>query len=65
MKTVDFTIDKEDLKVLFVHTGFVYQKMNLEQFIKQVKKDYTSYLIDRENPKNFSQWVNGQIISLS
>lgn len=72
MKVIDFTIDQEDLNILYLHTRFAYGKVTLEQWTEQVKKAYVEYFerntanVEKYGePKTFFQWVNGQIISLT
>lgn len=70
MKTLDFTIDQDDLKALFICTrdshkrGVTFQnwknncEANYEQYFeRQLQLDQT--------PKTFSQWINGQVVSLT
>ena len=60
MKTeIDFTIDKQDLQVLFLHTQDAYKGYTFERWEKEVKEAYSNYFHKRENPKTFFEWVNG------
>ena len=61
----DFTIAPDDLKVLFAHTKYAYGNMTFTQWCDDVKKAYANFIKGKENPKTFSQWVNGQIIALT
>jgi hypothetical protein len=70
MKNIDFTIDQEDLKCLFIACINAYK--SFDEFVEDSKKSYTEYhkrnldnLAKYGNPKTFSQWVNGQIIALT
>lgn len=65
MKIVDFSIDQEDLKVLYVKTKHAYGNLDFEKWVKQVKNAYSSFVKNKNNPKSFSDWVNGQIIYLN
>lgn len=61
----DFTIDQQDLKILFVHTKEAYRGYTFERWCNEIKKAYISFIKYKVNPKTFSQWVNGQIIYLT
>lgn len=63
--TTDFTIDQDDLKVLFLHTKIAYNGYTFERWCDEIKESYTRFIKDKINPKTFSQWVNGQIIYLT
>ena len=65
MKNIDFKIDLEDLQALYIHTRQAYGNMTFDSWLLECKKAYKQYLTNRENPKTFSQWVNGQIIALA
>lgn len=65
MKNVDFTIDQTDLKVLYVKTKHAYGNISFEAWTEEVKKAYSNFASKRENPKSFSEWINGQIIYLN
>lgn len=65
VNSVDFTIDQEDLKVLFIHTRHAYKGYTFERWVEEVKESYASFIKGKENPKSFSQWINGQIIALT
>lgn len=66
MKTIDLTIDMQDLKILFLHTQHAYQGYTFDMFCEEVKGTYiNNYLPDRINPKTFSEWVNAQIIAIA
>lgn len=71
---LDYTIAPLDLKVLFMHTRFAYNKgkMTFEDWTKEVKEGYAEYHqrnTDKPEiygePKTFSQWVNAQIIMIT
>ena len=69
---IDFTIDIEDLKILYLHTRHAYKDMLFDEWVIVAKTSYKEYhsrnLKDLEKygtPKTFSQWVNGQIIALT
>lgn len=69
MKNIDFTIDIDDLKCLFVACN---AKGSFVKFITETEQSYSEYYIRNlgnpekyGNPKTFSQWVNGQIIALT
>jgi hypothetical protein len=68
--TLDFTIDQEDLKCLFIACRNAYK--SFDNFIEDSKIQYTNYFNRNTNnlqkygaPKTYSQWVNGQIIALT
>lgn len=65
MEVEKFKIDQEDLKTLFIHTRFAYGNMKFNDWVKECKVSYVQFSRDKENPKTFSQWVNGQIIALT
>lgn len=72
MENLKFTIDVQDLKVLYLHTRDAYKGMSLDKWVIEVKDSYKDYhnrnlnnLQKYGTPKTFSQWVNGQIISLT
>lgn len=73
MKALDYAIDKDDLKCLFLHTNNkVITGGMFEKWILETKKSYLEYHERNLNnlakygfPKTFSQWVNGQIIALT
>ena len=64
----DYTIDNEDLQVLFLHTRDAYQGYTFEQWKRECKKAYTEFAIAKNNKgqdvPTYSQWVNGSIIAL-
>lgn len=69
MKNIDFTIEENDLKCLFVACK---SQTSFNVFISDCKKSYAEYnqrnsgnLEKHGEPKTFSQWVNGQIIYLT
>lgn len=69
---MNFKIDEEDLKVLFIHTGHAYPNKTFKEFIEICKKAYIEYHarncknIEKYGvPKTFEQWINGQIIALT
>ena len=72
MENLNFTIDAQDLKILYLHTRDAYKGMSFEKWVIQAKDYYKIYYNRNLNnlqkygtPKTFSQWVNGQIISLT
>ena len=65
MKNIDFKIDTEDLMALFAAVKFAYGNITFDAWVKECKKSYISYIKVKENTKTYSQWVNGQIISLT
>ena len=69
MKAIDFTIEEDDLKCLYLACKF---NNSFSQFVKECKEGYTLYykrnsenISKYGNPKTFSQWVNGQTIALT
>lgn len=69
METIDFIIDQDDLKCLFIACKL---PVTFENFIKDCKSSYLEYYKrNSENlerygaPKTYSQWINGQIIALT
>jgi len=65
MNNANLEIEQEDLKALFAHTKHAYGNLSFIQWCDEVKKSYISFIKGKENPKTFSQWVNGQIIALT
>lgn len=72
MENLNFTIDAQDLKVLYLHTRDAYKGMSFDKWVIEAKNAYKDYHNRNLNnlqkygaPKTFSQWVNGQIISLT
>jgi hypothetical protein len=65
MEKVNFKIEQEDLKVLFLHTKHAYGNMTFDEWVEDVKDAYKDFIKDKEDPKTFSEWVNGQIIWLT
>lgn len=72
LDTIDFSIDEDDLKCLMVNCLDAYNGYTFEKFVDEAKQGYSEYhkrnLANLEKygqPKTFSQWVNGQIISLT
>jgi hypothetical protein len=72
MENLNFDIDKEDLKVLFIHVRDAYKGISFEKFVIEAQNSYLDYFNRNMNnlqkygtPKTFSKWVNGQIISLT
>jgi len=65
MKTIDFTIDEQDLEILFRHTRHAYKGLSYGRWLVEIKKSYSVYFEEREKSMTFSQWVNGQIIALT
>lgn len=69
---LDFTIDSQDLRILFLKTDNInFSKKGFETFVEECKKGYYEYynrninnLEKYGNPKTYSQWVNGSIIAL-
>jgi hypothetical protein len=69
MEAINFNIDNEDLKWLFIACNC---QMTFSEFVKECEQGYRDYhkrnLDDLQKygqPKTYSQWVNGQIISLT
>jgi hypothetical protein len=72
MKNIDFTIDIEDLKCLFIVCTKAFKNVPFDSFVNNCKISYCLYhkrntenLEKYGSPKTFSQWVNGQIIALT
>jgi hypothetical protein len=72
MENLNFDIDKEDLKVLFIHVSDAYKGIYFEKFVIEAQNSYLDYFNRNMNnlqkygtPKTFSQWVNAQIIALT
>ena len=61
----DFTCDQTDLRILFSLTAKAYNTACFTEWEEQVRQGYRDYLKGRENPKTYSQWINGQIIALT
>lgn len=69
MENIDFTIEQDDLKCLYIACK---QKQTFNQFVKDCEQGYADYRkrnldnLDRYGqPKTYSQWINGQIIYLT
>jgi hypothetical protein len=69
MEAINFTIDNNDLKSLFIACKV---KQSFDKFVKECEQGYRDYhqrnldnLEKYGQPKTYSQWVNGQIISLT
>lgn len=69
METINFIIDNNDLKCLFIACK---PKQSFDEFIKECEQGYLDYhkrnldnLQKYGQPKTYSQWVNGQTISLN
>ena len=67
---INFEIDLEDLKALFLHTKDAYKKnITFNIWVDNCQANYEQYFERQiqlnETPKSFSQWVNGQIIALT
>lgn len=72
MEKIDFKIDKEDLQILFLKTREYCKNQSFEIWKQECEKSFSEYhKRNSENlekygiPKTYSQWVNGQIISLN
>ena len=72
MENLNFEIDNDDLKILHLNTRDAYKRMSFEKWVIEAKNAYKDYhnrnlnnLQKYGTPKTFSQWVNGQIISLT
>jgi hypothetical protein len=73
MSKIDFTIDEQDLRILFLKTSITkFSKDGFENFIKECEFGYVEYYNRNMNnieryglPKTYSQWINGQIIYLN
>ena len=72
VKEIDFTIDQEDLQILYLHIRYSYKRMSFDKWVIEVKNVYKEYhdrnlnnLEKYGTPITFSQWVNGQIIGLT
>ena len=69
----NFLIEEQDLRILFLKTQTTkFSKQGFNNFIKECEDSYSNYFnrnmnnLERYgNPKTYSQWVNGQIISLT
>ena len=65
MKNLDLTIDQESLQTLFLHARNAYKGYSFEHFCHEIESNYVRFASKQENPKSYSQWVNGQIIALT
>jgi hypothetical protein len=72
MENLNFEIDNADLKTLFILVKNLYNGHSFNDFVIDCKFSYKEYYNRNLNdlqkygtPKTFSQWVNGQIISLT
>ena len=68
MKTLDFNIDRKDLKTLYLCTGYS-MSISFDHWVNECEASYELYFERQiqlnQNPKTFTQWVNGQIIALT
>jgi hypothetical protein len=70
--TLDFTIEEQDFRILFLKMPqYKLTPQGFEAFKKECKESYVSYFNRNTNnltkygePKTFSQWINAQIIVL-
>ena len=69
---IDFTIDQEDLQILYLLIRYSYKRMSFDKWVIEVKNVYKEYhdrnlnnLEKYGTPITFSRWVNGQIIGLT
>ena len=69
MEAINFTIDNNDLKCLFIACDF---KKSFSEFVKECEQGYRLYhkrnldnLQKYGQPKTYSQWINGQTIALT
>lgn len=65
MTKLNFTIDQNDLKTLFIHTKFAYNGLTFSQWVGEIKESYSDYFNKAKKIKTFSEWINGQIIALT
>lgn len=73
MKNPEFTIEDQDLRILFLKTqNTKFSAQGYINFIKECQEGYLDYFNRNMNnlekygiPKTYSQWVNGQIIYLN
>jgi hypothetical protein len=65
MENVNFKIEENDLKNLFVITRFCYGQISFNVFKEEIKENYLSYLKRPNSNKSFSEWVNAQIVCLT
>jgi hypothetical protein len=69
MSNIDFTIEEEDLKCLFIACRY---NKSFKDFKKECESGYTSYYNRNNNdlqkygePKSYSNWINGQTLFLT
>ena len=69
MENMDFTIEKDDLKCLYIACKLT---LSFDAFVKECEQNYIEYhkrnldnLEKYGQPKTYSQWVNGQTIALN
>lgn len=72
MENLNFEIDKDDLKILFIHVSDAYKGISFKKFVIETQSSYLDYFNRNINnlqkygtAKTFSQWVNAQIIALT
>jgi hypothetical protein len=65
MTELNFSIEQDDLKALFVHTRVAYGNMTFGQWVEEVKSAYSIFATGKSDVRTFSQWVNAQIIALT
>jgi len=62
---IDMKIESEDLKALFLAVRFSLKGQSLKNFCTDCEKSYKEYYKKRDNPKSYSQWINGQTIAMT
>jgi len=69
MKELNLKIDQDDLKALFIACGNSVKNCSFQDWVRNTEVGYESYFERQVRLKqahlSFSQWVNGQIISLT
>tara|TARA_R110000772_G_scaffold6250_5_gene21937 strand:- start:825 stop:1037 length:213 start_codon:yes stop_codon:yes gene_type:complete len=70
MATINFNIDQDDLKALFITTRDSHKKgVNLKNWTNNCEANYEMYFERQiqlnQKPKTFTQWINGQTLALT
>ena len=69
MEAINFTIDNNDLKCLYIACKLT---LSFDVFVKECEQNYLDYhkrnsdnLEKYGQPKTYSQWINSQTLSLT
>ena len=62
---LDLKINEEDLKILYLKTRFAYGNISFDNWNIDCLNSYKSFAENKTKVITYSQWVNGQILSLN